>query len=139
MSEARLAAEPGRQKFRGDHKVRLIEKKDEGTGISKVPAGFYGFTYAPGSESPLFAQHAVQSFEIHKTAQGELFVLGFLTKGEVADMQSGAKTLDVKLYPDPYQDSTELVCLSFERLSPKARQPTRDNGNALPIMIYPEN
>ena len=70
-----------REELRRAHQVRPLAGDEEGRPLSKLPAGVYGFTYAPLGEVPLFERHAWHSFEVHKTADGEAHLLVFVTAG----------------------------------------------------------
>jgi hypothetical protein len=130
------AEERARQQWRKAHAVQLITRELEGTGVRRVPSGIYGFTFAPATESPLFANRAVQSYEVHKAADGVTYLLAFVTRAQAADIQAAKKTLDLKIYPDPYQDSTEMVCLNVAAVHTK-RLATHEPGNAQQVTIEP--
>ncbi|HZT40447.1 MAG TPA: hypothetical protein VFA28_21335 [Bryobacteraceae bacterium] len=124
-----------REELRNRHGVRLIGHEDEGLGIHHAPAGSYGWTCAPLTESPLFAKRIFQSFEVHKTVDGAEYVLGFVTRAEAAAIESGAVGLEIKLYPESNGDATELISLPFDRVHAKTRQPSRSGGNWIGVII----
>ncbi len=134
-AEQKLPEHSSREEFRNRHGVRLIDKQDEGLGIHRVPAGTYGWTCAPLTESPLFAAPVFHSFEIHKAADGSEYVLGFVTRAEAAAVNSGAAGLEIKLFPEPSGDATELICLPVDRAHGKARQPSRSGGNWIGVIL----
>jgi hypothetical protein len=60
------------------HQVRLVASQEEGTGVSALPGGVYGFTYSPGLPSaPLFAVRRYRCYETHKLPSGDVYVIGF--------------------------------------------------------------
>lgn len=64
-----------REAIRESHQVRLIDRADEGEAAHKLPNGIFGFTFAPLTETPVFAKHSHQSFEVHKLPDGELCLI----------------------------------------------------------------
>ena len=47
----------------------------------------YGFTYAPLTESPVFAKDHYGSFEVHKAADGTERLIGFVSASDVARLR----------------------------------------------------
>ena len=47
-----LMDEQQREQLRAEHKLRPVKSEEEGTAITKLPNGVYGFTYAPATETP---------------------------------------------------------------------------------------
>jgi hypothetical protein len=127
--------EPRRQQIRKDHKVRVVESAEEGTGVDHQPNGIYGFTYSPAAAAPIFGVRKYQNFEIHKSPSGAKFILGYVTAAEAADIAS-KKDVDLKLYPDTYQQSTELVCLSLDDVHPRS-QNSGQPGSPAPLRYEP--
>lgn len=134
-AERNLSENSRREELRNRHGVRLIDKQDEGLGIRRAPAGTYGWTCAPLTESPLFATRMFQSFEVHKAADGSEYVLGFVTGAEFAAIESGAAGLELKLFPEPNGEATELISLPVDRVHAKARQPSRSGGNWIGVIV----
>jgi hypothetical protein len=95
----------------------------------------YGWTCAPFTESPLFAARIFQSFEMHKAPEGTEYVLGFVTRAESAAIESGAAGLEIKLFPEPSGETTELISLPVDRVHAKTRQPSRSGGNWIGIIV----
>jgi hypothetical protein len=126
--------DPRRDRFREQHAVRVIDSKDEGLGMAHVSPGTYGFTYAPTAEAPLFAKRAYQGWEVHKAPDGTVHLIGFVSKPDGALIEAGKAKADVKLYPEPYGDATEIVSLPVERIRAK-RQPGREDGNVLMVAV----
>jgi hypothetical protein len=127
--------EPRREQFRKDHKVRIVDSAHEGFGIADLPEGTYGFTYSPALAAPIFSTRRYQNFEIHKSHNGAKFILGYVTSPELADITRKTH-IDVKLYPDAYQQSTELVCLSLDDVHPRT-QNSGQPGSPVPLRYEP--
>lgn len=108
--------EQAREQYRKQHDVRVVPTEMEGTGIDGQASGTYGFTYSPMGASPIFGQRKVQNFEIHKAINGQKYVLGYVSQAEV-EAVAKKTAADLKLYPDPFEQSTEFVCLSFEDIA----------------------
>src|SRR5690349_1994128 len=75
-------ADPGettRATLRASHGVRELAPELEGVALEHVPAGLYGFTYAPLTESPLFAKQTTGSFEMHRALDGTAFLVAYVT------------------------------------------------------------
>ena len=118
-------------RLRAAHQVTLIDPDDEGTGFEQLPVGVYGFSYAPQQEAPLFGKKMYQNFEVHKHADGVMGVIGYVNEADFATLEAG-RAGTIHLYPDPYEQATRLVSVRMSRVL-RAKSPTRDHGNALPL------
>jgi hypothetical protein len=127
--------EPARETFRKQHQVRIVESTNEGSGVSEQPNGTYGFTYSPTAAAPIFSSRKVMNFEIHKSSAGAKFILGYITAAELAEVKMKTH-IDVKLYPDAYEQSTELVCLALDDVHPRA-QNSGQPGSPAPLRYEP--
>jgi hypothetical protein len=112
--------EPAREVFRKQHQVKIVTSANEGSGIDQQPGGTYGFTYSPAAAAPIFSSRKVMNFEIHKSPAGAKFILGYVTAAELAEVSKKAP-IDLKLYPDAYDQSTELVCLALDDVHPRSQ------------------
>lgn len=130
-----LNDEPARTVFREQHQVRLIDSAQEGSSIHGVPDGTYGFTYSPTAAAPVFSSRKYQNFEIHKATLGDKFILGYVTAAEFAEIEK-KKAIDVKLYPDAFEESTQLVCLSLDDVHARA-QNSGQPGSPAPLRYEP--
>lgn len=127
--------EPARDVFRKQHQVRIVESANEGSPIGAQREGTYGFTYSPTAAAPIFASRKVMNFEIHKAAGGAAYILGYITAAELDAV--GKKThSDVKLYPDAFQESAELVCLALADVHPR-QQNSGQPGSPAPLRYEP--
>jgi hypothetical protein len=72
---------------------------------------------------------------MHKAPEGTEYVLGFVTRAESAAIESGAAGLEIKLFPEPSGETTELISLPVDRVHAKTRQPSRSGGNWIGIIV----
>ena len=109
-------ASADQETLRAAHQVRIVSGAEEGTGVNALPAGTYGFTYSPGlASSPLFAVRRYRSYETHKLATGETFLIGFTTADAATQLASGTEATIV-LHPEPDGDATVLVKIGYSRI-----------------------
>lgn len=126
-----------REQLRQTHQVRLVTDSEEGKGISNLPVGVYGFTYAPIGELPLFGRRAFHTFEVHKTAQREWHLLVFVTPREAEALRSATGPVEMRLFPDAFEDATELVSLPASRIASKRMLTSREPGNWVAATVHP--
>ena len=120
--------------LRAVHQVRLVTTAEEGFGVDALPGGVYGFTYSPAlPNSPLFAVRRYRSYETHKLANGEIFVVGFTTSDAAREVSSSEADVSLQLQPEPEAVSNTLVAIPYARISQHRRylgpQPTRFHGD----------
>ncbi|MBV6433469.1 MAG: hypothetical protein IANPNBLG_03647 [Bryobacteraceae bacterium] len=131
------AANGEREKLRAERKLHLISEKEQGDSLDNVSGGVYGFTSSPGTEgSPLFDRQIFQSFEIHKTSDGNVHFVGYMTAEEARQLESSADMLELKLYPEPHENASRFVSVPGARVL-KAKPVVREHGNYLPILLAP--
>ena len=123
------------EQLRAAHGVRLVEEAEEGFAADRQPNGVYGFTYAPAEAAvPLFVKKTWHSFEVHKLPDGELHLVGFVTAKEAELIRNGLHG-EVTLFPDPWEDSKELVSVPMAHAMPSKKGPSREGGNGLKIAL----
>jgi hypothetical protein len=123
------------EQLRIRHGVRPLEPEEEGTATARLPAGVFGFTYAPAQpETPLFAKQNHHCFEVHKAADGTEYVIGFVTQSEASDLSAAKPGASVRLFPDPWESSQILVVVRVSNIVAPKRMP-REDGNPLPFTI----
>ena len=120
--------------LRAERNLRELEAAEEGTTAERLPDGVYGFTYSPAEAVPLFAKKTWHSFEVHKLADGSQFLVGFVTGKEAENVRSGAPA-EITLFPDPWEESTELVSVPLTGAVPAKKGPSREGGNGLKVAI----
>ncbi len=132
------ALSPEREALRVRHGVRAITSQEEGYDVQSLPAGVYGFTGAPAApELPLFTQPIVRSTEVHKTADGEVYLVGYVRPAEAQAIESGAEPVRVSLFPEPREESATVVAVPMSRIDHR-HPPTRSDGNSMAVDIAPK-
>jgi hypothetical protein len=126
--------EQQRQTLRSEHKLRAVRSDEEGLGLEKLPGGVYGFTYAPATETPLFARRSYHSFEVHKAVDGSAYLLAY-TSGADAEHLKASEEIDVTVYPDPFENADTMVRVPFGRILSNHHKPVRYDGNALHLKL----
>lgn len=136
--ETHPALTPERQALRDRLNLRLITPEESGMPVDRLPAGVYGFTTSPSSdELPLFSKPIFRCTEIHKPAAGSICFIGYVTRKDAAAFNAGAEPMALDLYPEPYEEATELISIPDSRVD-RRKLPTRDHGNAMRMEIAPK-
>lgn len=136
--DTHIALTPERQALRDRLNLRVVTVEENGIPVDRLPEGVFGFTTSPSSdELPLFHKPIYQCTEIHKPAGGTISFIGYVTKKEAETLQAGAEPMALNLYPEPYEEATELVSIPDSRVD-RRRLPTRDHGNAMKMDIAPK-
>jgi hypothetical protein len=129
------ADEANRVAVRSQNHVELVQGEQEGSPARALPAGTYGFTYAPFTESPVFARRSYHSFELHRTKDGEEVVVCYVAGADEAKLQSATDDFDLTVYPDPWAEADRLVTISSRRVLNNNYKTVRLDGNALPLRV----
>jgi hypothetical protein len=125
------------QALRSVHQVRLVASDEEGSGVNALPAGVYGFTYSPGlPNAPLFAERRYRSFEIHKLASGDIFIVGFATRESLGLLSSAITDVSVQVQPEPEGDANVLVTIPYSRIR-QHRQYAAPNQHGFTVTVRP--
>jgi hypothetical protein len=130
-----LSRNQTRERFREDHRVRLIASAEEGRGFTKVPPGVYGFTYAPATETPLFSRGGLGAYEVHKLADGRGRMIVYCTPEQASTLAAGADSLTLDVFPEPYGNATQIVALPLEWISNSAYKVVRRDGNPVTLRV----
>src|SRR5213594_4375312 len=140
MSRVTYANTPStldQQSLRTTHDVRLVTPAEEGTGINALPAGVYGFTYSPAlPNAPLFAERRFRSYETHKVAGGEIYVIGFANVETAAAIESASHEQTVQIQPEPDNTASVLVKVPYSRIR-QNRQHAAPNQRGFTVTITP--
>ena len=132
------ASSPEREALRVRHGVRVVTSQEEGNDVKSLPAGVYGFTGAPAApELPLFTHPIVRCTEVHKTADGEVYMIGYVQPAEAQSIESGSEPVRVSLFPEPREESATLVAVPLSRIEHR-NPPTRSDGNSMAVEIAPK-
>lgn len=123
--------------LRSVHQVRLVTTDEEGTGVNGLPNGVYGYTYSPGlPNAPLFAERRYRSYETHKLASGEVFIIGFATREAVGLMSTAITDVSVQVQPEPEGAADVLVTIPYSRIR-QHRQYAAPNQHGFTVTVTP--
>lgn len=121
--------------LRAEHGVRLVTGAEEGTGVNALPGGVYGFTYSPGLlNAPLFATRRYRSYEIHKRADGEAFVIAYADADTAGQIASASSDVNVRVHPEPDSNATMLVKIPYFRIG-RHRQYAAPNQDGFVVTL----
>ena len=106
------------QTLRTTHRVRVVTAAEEGMGVNAAPGGVYGFTYSPAlPNAPVWAERRYRSYETHKLADGEVFVIGFADVETAAKLESARGEHTIQIQPEPEGNANVLVKVPYSRIS----------------------
>jgi hypothetical protein len=124
--------------LRVEHGVRLVAPDEEGSGVNNLPGGVYGFTYSPAlTNAPLFAARRFRSYETHKLAAGEVYVIGFATTDDAARLVSANEDATIRIQPQPEDEATTLVRIPYSRIR-HHRQYAAPNQHGFTVTVRPQ-
>ena len=105
------------EQIRASHGVQLVGEREEGTGVNALPGGVYGYTYSPGlPNAPLFVARRYRSYETHKLASGEVFVIAYADASTAQQIASATADVTVRVLPEPNPDTGILVKIPYSRI-----------------------
>ncbi len=130
-----LSADQAREQLRSGNQVRLISSDEEGQAFHAIPTGVYGFTYAPATETPVFARRSYHSYEVHKLNDGSGRLIGFCAAADAARVRTGKGDFEITACPDPWNDATELVVIPMDAITNSLYKLNRREGNAIPLRL----
>ena len=123
--------------LRGEHQVRIVQGPEEGSGVNALPNGVYGFTYSPGlPNAPLFATRRYRSYETHKLANGEVFLVGFITAETGRQLESALTDISIQVQPEPEGEAATLVKVPYSRIR-HHRQYAAPNQHGFAVTLKP--
>ena len=123
--------------LRAAHHVRIVSGAEEGTPVNRLPDGVYGFTYSPGLPSaPLFATRRYRSYEIHKVADGETFVVAFTDADTARLLETALSDTAIQVQPEPGGAATVLVKVPYSRIR-QHRQYAAPNQDGFRVTVAP--
>ncbi len=128
-----------REQLRATRNLRMVTDEESGSAVDLLPGGVFGFTYSPSTEGvPLFNKQTFQIFEVHKLADETAHFVGYMTAAEAKALETGggADSVDLKLYPEPYEQATQFVSVPRERIL-KVKPVSREHGNYFPVTVLP--
>jgi hypothetical protein len=116
--------------LRKENGVRLVNDEEDGTGVHRLPAGVFGYTYAVGmKDAPLFKKNAIDSFEMHKRIDAEVMLVGYLPDDVVQTLETASDLVDLQLYPVAKGTATRLVTIPMSRVVRMKEHSTRVDGS----------
>lgn len=117
-------------RVRAENNVRLIKEEEAGVPAKDVPNGIYGHSFSVSFDNPvpLFQKTAFQCFELHKTANGELVILGCVEE-KAAELLKSGEFAAFRLYPEPYDNAVVPISLNFAHIIRSNNRMSRANGN----------
>jgi hypothetical protein len=138
MSRVSYANTPStldQETLRSTHKVRIVAPEEEGTGVNALPGGVYGFTYSPGlPNAPLFAERRFRSYETHKLAGGDIYVIGFADVETAAALASSSAEQTIQVKPEPDDKANVLVKIPYARIR-QHRQYAAPNQHGFSVTV----
>ena len=138
MSRVSYANTPStldQETLRTTHNVRIVSPAEEGTGVNALPGGVYGFTYSPGlSNAPLFVERRFRSYETHKLAGGDVYVIGFADVETAAVLASSSVERTIQVQPEPDESATVLVKIPYSRIR-QHRQYAAPNQHGFTVTV----
>ena len=124
--------------LRSEHEVRLVTPDEEGHGVNALPGGVFGYTYSPAlPNAPLFAARRYRSYETHKLASGEIYVIGFATIEDAALIASSAEDVTIRMQPQPEEGAATLVKIPYTRMR-HHRQYAAPNQHGFTVTVTPD-
>ena len=140
MGKVTFANTPDRvdqAEIRESHGVRLVGEVEEGTGVNALPGGVYGYTYTPGLvNAPLFAARRYRSYETHKLASGEVFVIAYADANTAQQIASASADVTVLAYPEPSPDAGVVVKIPYSRIRQHS-QYAAPNQDGFAVTVVP--
>jgi len=138
MSRVSYANTPStidQEALRTTHSVRIVTPAEEGTGVNALSGGVYGFTYSPGlPNAPLFAERRFRSYETHKLATGDVYIVGFADVETAAVLMSSSGDQTIQVQPEPDEKANVLVKIPYERIR-QHRQYAAPNQHGFTVTV----
>ena len=138
MSRVSYANTPStidQEALRTTHSVRIVTPAEEGTGVNALSGGVYGFTYSPGlTNAPLFAERRFRSYETHKLANGDIYIIGFADVETAAVLVSSSAEQTIQVQPEPDEKANVLVKIPYTRIR-QHRQYAAPNQHGFTVII----
>jgi hypothetical protein len=121
--------EMSRQILRSRHQVRPLLALEETLELDKLPNGVYGFTLVPARlNSPVLKTPQPDLFEVHKTDDGAIVVLGFVSWQTASIMETACGRFQVNLSSMPSAEASVLVSIPMSRVIRHKQSCSRDES-----------
>ena len=132
-----LRSTSDQEALRQTHQVRIVAGDEEGTGVNVLPGGVYGFTYSPGlPSSPLFSVRRYRSYETHKLASGEIYIIGFATADDARALSTATQEMTLQIHPQPEGMHDVLVTIPYSAIR-RHRQYAAANQDGFTVTVMP--
>ena len=132
-----LRSTSDQEALRQTHQVRIVAGDEEGTGVNSLPGGVYGFTYSPGlPSSPLFSVRRYRSYETHKLASGEIYIIGFAIADEARALSTATQEMTLQIHPQPEGMHDVLVTIPYSAIR-RHRQYAAPNQDGFTVTVMP--
>ena len=132
-----IRATSDQEALRQTHQVRLVAGDEEGTGVTALPGGVYGFTYSPGlTSAPLFSVRRYRTYETHKLASGEIYIIGFATADLARALSTATEEITLQIHPQPEGNHDVLVTIPYSAIR-RHRQYAAPNQEGFTVTVMP--
>ncbi len=132
-----IRATSDQEALRQTHQVRIVNDSEEGTGVTALPGGVYGFTYSPGLPSaPLFSVRRYRSYETHKLQSGEVYVIGFAMADAARALSTATEEMTLQIHPQPEGQYDVLVTIPYSAIR-RHRQYAAPNQDGFTVTVLP--
>jgi hypothetical protein len=125
-----------RTRLRQLHGVRRVEPHEEGFAAENLPPGIFGFTGSPALASPLFAEQRYRNFEVHRTADGDVVLIAFVTSVDAQQLAASTGPVRVLAFPDAEGEASVAVAISYSRIV-HHRQYSVRNAASISLEVRP--
>jgi hypothetical protein len=123
---------------RVSHGVRVVADREEGTGVNALPGGVYGYTYSPGlPNAPLFAGRRFRSYETHKLANGDVFVIAYTNAETARQIEDTTADVTVRVHAEPQEDAAVLVRIPYARIRQHRQYAAPNQDGFLVTLSFP--
>jgi hypothetical protein len=137
VSYTSFTASADEEALRVAHQVRLVSGEEEGTSVSALAGGVYGFTYSPGLPgAPLFAVRRYRSYETHRLPGGDVFVIGFAKAAIARELSTSEHETTLQIHPQPEGEYDTLVTIPYSRIR-QHRQYAAPNQDGFTVTVKP--
>ena len=125
------------EELRDERGLRAVSEEEDGTGVDKLPAGVYGFTYSPAEENfPLFRARELRTYESHKLKDGSVILLGFLTAEDAEKLETASQSETIHLFAEPKDQVDRLAEVPMKRVLGRVEYSQR-GGKGLELSVGP--
>lgn len=112
--------------LRKKHGVRQVNELEEGKGLSDLPNGVYGQT-SPYGGLTLHPKSRYEEWrlEVHKSAAGKVYLIGYTSKKEALAIESGRPPESISLFTKYWTEAQTLVAVPLDLLVMSSKDAAR--------------